>query len=148
MPKQHDMKNEFPNFTRDELYQRAAKLVQKLSDEWKKPLFGKIDESAASDLALAEELAVYAQNEREFYTKWATPIINNLRKHIKRGKFDKKLSWKSWERAANAAADMYAKEFGGKGAKGKDMFPPSVRKLAAKIFAEDYEEEIFDGVEQ
>lgn len=141
------MKDEFPSFDTDALYARAAELVVHAKENWNTPLVGPVKEGF-SDSALVDELSLYAQNDSGFYRKWATPIIKNLQKKANAGKFDTNASLKSWERAANAAADMYAKEFGGKGAKGKDMFPVSVRKLVAKDFAADYEEEIFDGVEQ
>lgn len=135
-----------PEVSATALYHRASKLVNKAKDDWDKPLT--VTEANAGDVNQAEQLVEWSSNDGTFYRKWATPIINNLKKQAVSGKYDKGKAIKAWERAASAAADLYAKEYGEAGAKGKLMFSNSVRKLAAKMYAEDYEEEIFYGVNQ
>jgi hypothetical protein len=139
MPTSND-KNQFKGFSAEALTLAARKLVQKASNDWTRPLIP-VTEGFNSDKSLADELVMWATNDGAWYRKWATPIIANLKKHAAKGSYDSKAALKSWARGANAAADMYAKEFGDSGSKGKDMFPPNVRKLATAAFENEYREE-------
>lgn len=137
-----DMKTAFTNFTPEALYVKGAEKVADAKDNFKGSLFGKVDEGTTSDKSLADELFQWATNESAWYRKWATPIITNLKKHLVKDKYNTAQAVKLWNKASNAAADMYAKTFGETGAKGKDMFPPKILKMVAVAMEDTYQEEV------
>jgi hypothetical protein len=134
-----EMKTAFAKFTPESLYQKGAEMVTTAKDNFKGPLFGKVDESY-DDKSAALELFNWAADYGNWYTKWAQPVIDNLKKHLAKGKYNSTQAVKSWSRAADAAADMYAKEYGERGAKGKEMFPANIRKMVAKAMEAEYKQ--------
>jgi hypothetical protein len=90
----------------------------------------------------ARELALYAVNDGDLYRQRAQPIMVNLRKKIKNGKYDAAKALKLWLFLADAAAQKYTREFGGSGNGSYGSFSKSDRREAAAEIAENYEEEL------
>lgn len=79
----------------------------------------------------SHELFLYAINNGDLYRQRITPIINNLKKKIKKGIYNPTLALKLWKYAADDAAQKYTKEFGGSGNKSYGSFNVADRKKAA-----------------
>ena len=101
---------------------------------------------AKADSVAAHELALYTLNTGNLYTQQAQPIIRNLAKKIKAGKYDPSKALILWGHLAERGAREYGREYGSTVGDWKMLFPPVTRKLAAKELAEHYEEELRDTV--
>jgi hypothetical protein len=137
-----DMKTAFSQFTPEALHQKGAEMVATAKDKFKGPLFGKVDEAFNDDKSVAAELFQWMTNDGNWYRKWATPAIKNLRKKAQAGKYNSTQAIKLWVRAAEAGGDMYAKTYGGTGAKGKEMFTPGIIKMVSSELETTYKEEV------
>lgn len=89
----------------------------------------------------AHELVLYGVNDSRLYHQSAQPIMQNLRKKIAKGTYNATLALKLWEYHAERAAKAYEREFMNPG-DWKRVFPPAVRREAAKEFARQYDEEL------
>ncbi len=89
----------------------------------------------------AHELALFGINDRDLYEKSAKPIMQNLRRKIAKGTYSATLALKLWEYHAERAVKAYEREFMSPG-EGKRVFPPAVRREAAREFARHYDEEL------
>jgi hypothetical protein len=108
----------------------AGVLIWYLTTKKKSGLSGEIE---------TRELELFAINDGDLYRQRVQPIIKNLKKKIKSGKYDAKLALKAWQYAADDAAKKYVKEYGSPGDK---MFSVQDRKDVAKKLQEYYQEEI------
>lgn len=63
------------------------------------------------DLEAARELALYTENDGRIYRLYSVPTIDNLKKKMGKGTYDKEKAVKAWGYVADAAAKQYAKEF-------------------------------------
>jgi hypothetical protein len=91
----------------------------------------------------AHELALFTVNDGTLYRQRAQPIMANLRKKIRSGKYDAQKALKLWAYLADAGAQAYTKEFGTPGPNGSyGVFSKADRALAAKELAEHYDEEL------
>lgn len=84
------------------------------------------------------ELELYADNDYKLY-KMREPYLENMRKKMARGKYDRENGVKLWEHYVERAARAYAAEFGGSWHK---QFPPSVRRAAARHYEEEARREL------
>jgi hypothetical protein len=89
----------------------------------------------------AYELFLFGTNDAQLYRSRITPIIDNLKKKIVKGKYDHTLALKLWRYAADDAAKRYNKEHMGTTA-GYGIFTVPVRNEVAKQFQDYYEEEL------
>lgn len=95
-----------------------------------------------TDTAEARELHLYAINDANLYRQKITPILENLKKKIKKGIYDKILALKLWRYAADNAAKHYNKEFMGTSAGFYGIFTVSVRNEVSTLLQEYYDEEL------
>lgn len=89
----------------------------------------------------AHELVLFAVNDSRLYHQSAQPIMQNLRRKIAKGTYDPELALKLWGYHAERAAKAYEREFMNPG-DWKRVFPPPVRREAAREFARHYREEM------
>ena len=76
------------------------------------------------------------------YHSRTVPIIDNLRKKIKKGVYDKEKALVLWEHLAEDAAKVWDKKWGtGQGS--LKMFSKATRRKAAEKLADRYEENLF-----
>lgn len=61
----------------------------------------------------ADELVLYADNDEPLYRQSFMPIVENLKKKLKKGTYSPLLAAKLWRYHADRAAQKYVKEFGG-----------------------------------
>ena len=93
----------------------------------------------------AQELVLHADNDSHLYKSSHTPIVKNLEKKFKSGKYDHEKAKTLWKYHADRAADSYAKEHGSPGQKGHHLFSPTHRREAAKEFADYHKAEMEAG---
>lgn len=104
-----------------------------------------IDENGVhTDTEEARELFFFAVSDGDLYRQRITPIIDNLKKKIKKGTYDKVLAVKLWRYAADDAAKAYLKEFMGTRA-GFGIFTVPIRNEVATLLQEQYDEELHYG---
>jgi hypothetical protein len=113
----------------------SAKAVQAKQDMDKSTMQEAGRQKQEADTEAAHELVLYAENDGDLYRQSALPIIANLQRKVKSGKYDHELAIKLWRYHADRAAKKYNKEHGGE-------FSPATRDLAAKEFRDGYDEEV------
>ena len=91
-----------------------------------------------------EDLYLTTINDGEIYHRFIMPTIENLRKHHRRGQYDRNKAMISWMRVADEGAKQYDRDFGsGRGS--VTMFSPATRKKVAEKMASYYEENVMEG---
>jgi len=91
------------------------------------------------DDAAVRELVLYITNDGELYRRQVIPIIDNLRKKIKRNVYDADKAVKLWKYLADAGAKKYTQEFGTPDAM---IFSPATREAVAVELRDNYDEEL------
>lgn len=87
------------------------------------------------------ELVLYITNDGNLYRQMTTPIIKNMKRKRKSGKYDDTLAVKGWMHLADEGVRRYDKEFGsGKGS--LTMLNKATREAIAEELKEYYEDEI------
>jgi hypothetical protein len=99
----------------------------------------------ATDSDAVNELDSYIMNNEELYRRRFMPIIENLRRKMKRGVYDDKLAIKLWMYLIDDAAREYVKEYGTPDQDVKDMFPKETRLKVAGVIADREKENITQG---
>lgn len=94
------------------------------------------------DNVAAEELFLYAVNNRTIYMNSIKLLIENYRKKISRGQYDEQKAVKGFENIAKMAAIQYEKEFLLQ--KYYTVFNAETRREAAKMILEYFEDEIME----
>lgn len=85
----------------------------------------------------ARELELYCENTSELYRSRTVPILQNLSKKYKAGKYDHEKAKKLWQYLAEDGAKRYCVEF----ANGKEwhkVFSVEARKEAASSMADGW----------
>jgi len=82
------------------------------------------------------ELKLYIDNDGQLYNSRYMPIIKNLSKKMKKGKFDKRLAVKGFMYLVDDGARKYIRDYGGS----KGMFSKKDKIEVAKQFADEFEE--------
>lgn len=82
------------------------------------------------------ELKLYIDNDGQLYNSRYMPIIKNLSKKMKKGKFDKRLAVKGFMYLVDDGVKKYIRDFGGS----KGMFSKKDKIQVAKEFADEFEE--------
>jgi len=82
------------------------------------------------------ELKLYIENDGDLYKQKIIPIVKNIQRKMKSGKYDHKKAPKLWMYLADEGAKKYAKEFPGV------KFDKRVRQQVAVEFADEYRDEI------
>ena len=99
----------------------------------------------AQDSDAVNELDSYIMNTEELYRRRFMPIIENIRRKMKRGIYDHAKVIKLWMYLVDDAAREYVKEFGSGDQDVKDMFPKETRLKVAQIIADREKENIEKG---
>jgi hypothetical protein len=104
-----------------------------------------IDEAARKkpevDEIAAHELVLHADNDGRLYHSSHKPIIANLKKKYKAGKYDHEKAKTLWGYHADRAAQNYHKDMGMSG-KWHESFNKPTRMKAAEMFADHHRDEI------
>ena len=99
----------------------------------------------AQDSDAVNELDLFIMNDEELYRRRFMPIIENLKRKMKKGIYDDKLAIKLWMYLVDDGAREYVKEFGSADQDVKDMFPKETRLKVAQIIADREKENIEKG---
>ena len=99
----------------------------------------------AQDSDAVNELDLFIMNDEDLYRRRFMPIIENLKRKMKRGIYDDKLAIKLWMYLIDDAARKYVQEFGDPSQDVKDMFPKETRLQVAQNIADREKENIEQG---
>ena len=99
----------------------------------------------AQDSDAVNELDSYIMNTEDLYRIRYMPIIENLKRKMKRGIYDDKLAIKLWMYLVDDAAREYVKEHGAPDQDVKDMFPKETRLKVAEVISLREKENIEKG---
>ena len=91
------------------------------------------------DAVASRELKLYIEHDRDLYRQQIVPIIKNVQRKMKSGKYDHAQAPKLWLYLVDNGAKKYVKEFGGDD---KRDFPKDLRLSVANEFANEYKAEI------
>lgn len=91
--------------------------------------------AACADLETAEELFMFAVNDSETYFNSLSPVMDNMDKKRRAGKFDAEKAVKGFCHSAEHAARRYCQLFGGIWCQ---VFNPATRRAAAALFLDRY----------
>jgi hypothetical protein len=104
-----------------------------------------------TDTPEAYELFLYATNDGDLYRQKIMPILENLAKKIKKGKYDKALAVKLWRYVADDAAKKYTFEHVSRHGKqywqqitGYGIFTVPMRNEVAMLLQENYDEHLHE----
>ena len=96
------------------------------------------DITSADDVT---ELVLYITNDADLYHQRAVPMIENLKKKVKKGTYDRELAVKLWQYLADDGVRKYDKEFGSK--RGSlTLLNKATRQEIARQLRDYYEEQI------
>ena len=90
-----------------------------------------------------EELKQYIDNDANLYRQRYMPILKNLSKKKKKGKYRKNLAQRAFMYLVDDGAKRYVRSYGGNA---RDVFPKRQRKQLAKDYVEEFEQ-IYDDQE-
>ena len=90
----------------------------------------------AVDKHMVTELKLYIENDGDLYKQRLIPIVKNIQKKMKSGKYDHKQAPKLWMYLVTDGAKKYAKEFPGV------KFNKQEKEAVAQEFADDYRDEL------
>ncbi len=99
----------------------------------------------AQDSDAVNELDSYLMNDEELYRRRFMPIIENIRRKMRRGIYDHAKVIKLWMYLVDDAAREYVKEYGSPDQDVKDMFPKETRLKVAQLIADREKENIEKG---
>ena len=113
-------------------------------EKWKAAAFDKVRAirnklSEGTDATAARELKLYIEADQDLYKQQIVPIIENVQRKMKSGKYDHAQAPELWMYLVDNGAKKYVKEFGGDA--NKD-FPKDLRLSIANQFANEYKAEI------
>ena len=83
------------------------------------------------------ELKLYIDNDANLYRQRYMPILKNLSRKKKQGKFRKSLASKAFMYLIDDGAKRYTKEYGGNA---RDMFPKRQRQMLSKDYVDEFED--------
>ena len=84
-----------------------------------------------------KELKLYIDNDQDMYRQRYIPLLKNLSRKKKQGKFRKSLASKAFMYLIDDGAKRYTKEYGGNA---RDMFPKRQRQMLAKDYVDEFED--------
>ena len=99
----------------------------------------------AQDSDAVNELDSYIMNNEELYRRRFMPIIENIKRKLRRGIYDHEKVIRLWMYLVDDAAREYIKEFGNPTQDVKDMFPKETRLKVAQVIADREKENIEQG---
>jgi len=95
-----------------------------------------------TDSDAMSELELYIENDGDLYRQTFMPIINNIKRKIKSGKYNHLLAPKLWMYFVENGAKKYGKEFGGTW---NEIFTKKDRMILAQKLADYYYDRIIQG---
>ena len=84
-----------------------------------------------------KELKLYIDNDQDMYRQRYIPLLKNLSRKKKQGKFRKSLASKAFMYLIDDGAKRYTKEYGGNA---RDMFPKRQRQMLSKDYVDEFED--------
>ena len=84
-----------------------------------------------------QELKLYIANDASLYRQRYMPILKNLSKKKKKGRYRKGLASKAFMYMIDDGAKRYVKSYGGNV---RDVFPKRQRKMLAQDYVEEFEQ--------
>ena len=90
----------------------------------------------AVDERMVDELKLFIDNDGQLYKQRLIPIVKNIQKKMKSGKYDHKKAPKLWKYLVDDGAKKYQKEFPGV------KFSRQEKDAVAQEFADEYKDEI------
>ena len=84
----------------------------------------------------ATELKLFIDNDANLYRQRLVPIVKNIQKKMKSGKYDHKKAPKLWMYLVTDGAKKYEKEFHGL------KFNKQEKEAVAQMYADEYKDEI------
>ena len=99
----------------------------------------------AQDSDAVNELDLFIMNDEDLYRRRFMPIIENIRRKMRRGIYDHAKVIKLWMYLVDDAAREYVKEYGSPDQDVKDMFPKETRLKVAQLIADREKENIEKG---
>ncbi len=90
----------------------------------------------AVDKNMVIELKLYIENDGDLYKQKLIPIVKNIQRKMKSGKYDHKKAPKLWKYLVDEGVKKYTKEFPGV------KFSKQEREVVAQEFADKYKDEI------
>ena len=99
----------------------------------------------AQDSDAVNELDLYLMNNEELYRRRFMPIIENIKRKMRRGIYDHEKVIRLWMYLVDDAAREYIKEFGSPDQDVKDMFPKETRLKVAEVISLREKENIERG---
>ena len=90
----------------------------------------------AVDKDMVIELKLYIENDGDLYKQKIIPIVKNIQRKMKSGKYDHKKAPKLWKYLVDDGAKKYQKEFPGV------KFSRQEKDAVAQEFADEYKDEI------
>ena len=113
-------------------------------EKWKSAAFDKVRAirsrlGESNDAHTERELKLYIEADQDLYKQQIVPIIENVQRKMKSGKYDHAQAPELWMYLVDNGAKKYVKEFGGDA--NKD-FPKDLRLSIANQFANEYKAEI------
>ena len=113
-------------------------------EKWKSAAFDKVRAIRSRlgeglDAHAARELKLYIEQDRDLYRQQIVPIIKNVQRKMKSGKYDHAQAPKLWLYLVDNGAKKYIKDYGGDM---KTLFPKDLRLSIANEFANEYKAKI------
>ena len=99
----------------------------------------------AVDKHMVDELKLFIDNDGQLYKQRLVPIVKNIQKKMKSGKYDHKKAPKLWMYLVDDAAKEYVKEFGTTQDDVATMFPKETRQKVAQTISDRELENIKAG---
>ena len=126
--------------TKPESFQPRGALIGR----WKEAAFDKVRAIRSRlgeglDAIASRELKLYIENDKDLYRQQIVPIIKNVQRKMKSGKYEHSQAPKLWLYLVDNGAKKYVKDFGGDA---KKDFPKDLRMSIANEFANEYKAEI------
>ena len=99
----------------------------------------------AQDSDAVNELDLFIMNDEDLYRRRFMPIIENIKRKMRRGIYDHEKVIKLWMYLVDDAAREYVTQFGSQDQDVADMFPKETRLKVAQNIADREKENIEQG---
>lgn len=96
------------------------------------------------DMAAVEEMVLVISNDGDLYRAMIAPVIEMLKRKVKKGTYDKSLAYKAFDGVVKKGCQDYHKRFGSPSEKYYEIFNVATREQIAKDLVDEYEEQIFE----
>ena len=104
--------------------------------------FKKFIQERSFDKNMVIELKMFIDNDSMLYKQRLIPIVKNIQKKMKSGKYDHKKAPKLWMNLVNDGAKKYEKEFAAAEFSDGLKFSKQEKEAVAQQFADEYKDEI------